>query len=80
MPDRGKSLVKFTELAKYFHQKVTVVELENGESKEEAWRRHLLSHPECATADVKIFHCPRQRSPKPEETREKSPAAAITRR
>lgn len=61
------SFNKFTEMAKYFHQQVVVVEVENGESQEEAWRRHLLSHPDSATADIKIFHYPQNSSPDPGE-------------
>jgi hypothetical protein len=35
---------------------VALVEVRSGESQEEAWRRHLLSHPWSAAAQVKIFH------------------------
>jgi hypothetical protein len=45
-----------TELVKYFYQKVVVVEVMNGESQEEAWRRHLLTKPGDAAAKIKIFH------------------------
>ena len=45
-----------TELVKYFHQKVVVVEVQNGERQEEAWRRHLITNPGDATANIKIFH------------------------
>ena len=43
-------------LSKYLHQKVVVVEVQNGESQEEAWRRHLLTNPGDDTANIKIFH------------------------
>ena len=43
-------------LMKSLHQKVAVVEVQNGESQEQAWRRHLLSNPGDATVNVKIFH------------------------
>ena len=43
-------------LGRYFHQKVVVVEVQNGERQDEAWRRHLLISPEDATANIKIFH------------------------
>lgn len=49
---------KFVELTRYYDGKVVVVEVGNGESREEAWLRHLLSHPENARAQVKIFHYP----------------------
>jgi hypothetical protein len=43
---------------------VAVVEVRNGESKEEAWRRHLSDHPESASVRIKIFNyhnsCPRK--------------------
>ncbi|MDI6853325.1 MAG: hypothetical protein QME75_06930 [Deltaproteobacteria bacterium] len=37
---------------------VVVVEVQTGESKEEAWRRYLSHHPESAGGEVKIFHYP----------------------
>ena len=33
-------------LAKYLNIMLAVVEVRNGESQEEAWRRHLADHPE----------------------------------
>jgi hypothetical protein len=60
MNSLNKSLI-----ARYFHQKVTVVEVDKGESKEEAWRRHLLKHPDSVGADIKIFHYAHKRSPQP---------------
>ena len=57
---------RYAELAKYFHSKPVVVEIKNGETREDAWRRHLLSHPENARAEVKIFHRPWKDSQKPE--------------
>jgi hypothetical protein len=59
------SFMKSPELAKYFRPKVAVVKVAPGETQEEAWRRHLLSHPESATADIKIFHSLKPGSPKP---------------
>ncbi|MGO9580637.1 MAG: hypothetical protein ACLP2P_14650 [Desulfobaccales bacterium] len=37
---------------------VAVVEVRNGESKEEAWRRYLTNQPESVGVDVKVFHYP----------------------
>lgn len=45
-------------LAQYLKISVAVVEMSNGESKEEAWRRYLFVHPESVGARVKIFHYP----------------------
>jgi hypothetical protein len=45
-------------LAKYLNIKLVVVEVSNGESQEEAWRRYLTEHPESTGVDVKIFHYP----------------------
>lgn len=52
MPDSEDQPV----LAKYLNIKLAVVEVYNGESKEEAWRRHLADHPESASVRIKIFH------------------------
>jgi hypothetical protein len=37
---------------------VAVVEVHNGESQEEAWRRYLTHHPESLGGRIKIFHYP----------------------
>jgi hypothetical protein len=37
---------------------VAVVEVVNGESQEEAWRRYLTHHPESVGVRIKIFHYP----------------------
>jgi hypothetical protein len=51
-------------LAKYLNIMLAVVEVRNGESQEEAWRRHLSDHPESASVRIKIFNyhnsCPRK--------------------
>jgi hypothetical protein len=46
-------------ITQYFQTKLVVVEVRNGESQEEAWRRHLAENPESAGAQVKIFHYPK---------------------
>jgi len=45
-------------IKQYFQMKLAVVEVKNGESQEEAWRRYLADNPEYAGAHVKIFHYP----------------------
>ena len=52
----GIKINQFTELAKYFQQETVVVLVKDGESREEAWQRHLLARPQDARADVRIFH------------------------
>jgi hypothetical protein len=37
---------------------VAVVEVHNGESQKEAWRRYLTYHPESVGVRIKIFHYP----------------------
>jgi hypothetical protein len=37
---------------------VAVVEVHNGESQEEAWRRYMTHHPESVGVRIKIFHYP----------------------
>jgi hypothetical protein len=44
--------------AQHLKISVAVVEVHNGESQEEAWRRYLSHHPESAGVKVKIFHYP----------------------
>jgi hypothetical protein len=41
---------------KYLNIKLAVVEVRNGESQEEAWRRHLTDHPEDSSVRIKIFN------------------------
>jgi hypothetical protein len=45
-------------IVKYFRTNLAVVEVQNGESQEDAWRRYLADNPEGAGAHVKIFHYP----------------------
>ena len=48
-------------LARYLNINLAVVEVCNGESQEEAWRRYLADHPEKVGVSVKIFHYPNPR-------------------
>jgi hypothetical protein len=43
-------------LAQYLKTNFAVVEVQNGESQEEAWRRYLAGNPESVGVRVKIFH------------------------
>lgn len=47
---------KTTALSKYFEAKLAVIEVNAGETQEEAWRRHLTLNPESAQAHIRIFH------------------------
>ena len=42
--------------------RVAVVEIRNGESKEEAWCRYLAEHPESVEIRIKIFNYPNPNS------------------
>ncbi len=44
---------------------VAVVEVHDGDSQEEAWRRYLTHHPESVGVLIKIFHYP---NPKRDKT------------
>jgi hypothetical protein len=44
------------EVEKYLHCRVAIVEIGQGENKEDAWARHLAGHPEDSYADIKIFN------------------------
>ena len=37
---------------------LAVVEVRVGETRDEAWRRHLSEYPESVPVDVKVFHHP----------------------
>lgn len=45
-----------TEVERYFYCQVVVIEIRPGESKEDAWFRHIVEHPEDAYADIKVFN------------------------
>jgi hypothetical protein len=45
-------------LARYLNINLAVVEVHNGESQEEAWRRYLSVHPESVEVRIRIFHYP----------------------
>jgi hypothetical protein len=45
-------------MRQYFQTKLVVVEVRQGESQEDAWRRHITENPEDAGVHVKIFHHP----------------------
>lgn len=49
---------KPTALTKYFETKLAVIEVNEGETEEEAWRRYLATHPGHAKTHIKIFHYP----------------------
>ena len=46
-------------LAQYLRKSWAVVEVDNGESQEDAWRRYLADNPESFGVRVKIFHYPK---------------------
>ncbi len=45
-----------TELERYCHCRIAIIEIRPGETKEGAWSRHLARHPEDSSAHVKIFN------------------------
>jgi hypothetical protein len=52
------SMERESVVTQYFQTKLAVVEVRNGESQEDAWRRYLADNPENAGVVVKIFHYP----------------------
>jgi hypothetical protein len=44
------------EVEKFFNCRVAIVEMGLGETKEDAWTRHLAGHPDDFYADIKIFN------------------------
>ncbi|MFW6123327.1 MAG: hypothetical protein ACOC6L_03735 [Thermodesulfobacteriota bacterium] len=49
---------KNTALGKYLETKLAVIEVKDGETQEEAWRRYLTLNPGYANTHIKIFHYP----------------------
>jgi len=47
---------KNTGLGKYLETKLAVIEVKEGETQEEAWRRYLTLNPGSANTHIKIFH------------------------
>jgi hypothetical protein len=47
-----------TTLTRLFQTDLAVIEVKNGESQEEAWKRHLATNPAIALARIKVFHYP----------------------
>lgn len=45
-------------LGKYFETKLAVIEVNDGETQEEAWRRYLSLNPGLANSRIRIFHYP----------------------
>jgi hypothetical protein len=41
---------------KFFNPRMVIIQLEEGESKEEAWFRHLRQNPHDYSVRIKIFH------------------------
>jgi hypothetical protein len=54
---------KPTALTKYFETKLAVIEVKEGETEEEAWRRYLATHPGYANTHIKIFQYPAKACP-----------------
>lgn len=52
---------KPTMVTKYFGTKLAVIEVNDGETQEEAWRRYLTLNPGGADTHIKIFHFPPQK-------------------
>lgn len=57
---------KNTALGKYLETKLAVIEVKDGETQEEAWRRYLTHNPGCANTHIKIFHYPPKTLDKPQ--------------
>jgi hypothetical protein len=45
-----------TEIERYFHCRIAIIDMRPEETKEKAWSRHLVKYPENAYADIKIFN------------------------
>lgn len=49
---------KPTALTRYPQTNWAVIEVNDGETEEEAWRRYLATNPGCANTHIKIFNYP----------------------
>jgi len=47
---------KQSAVSRFFQPKLAVVVVKNGESQEDAWRRHLAENPKNAGTRIRIFH------------------------
>jgi hypothetical protein len=45
-----------TEIERYFHCHIAIIDRRLGETKEEALSRHLLANPDDAYAAIKVFN------------------------
>lgn len=45
-----------TEVERYWRCRIAIIERRIGETKDDAWSRHLLAHPEDAYAAIKVFN------------------------
>ena len=44
------------DLGEYFNIRIAIIQLKTGETKEDAWSRHLSEHPHDSIATIKIFN------------------------
>jgi hypothetical protein len=44
------------DIREYLNIRTVIIEIRRAETKEEAWSRHLLQHPEDSVANIKVFN------------------------
>ena len=40
----------------YFNVRQVIIEVRPGETREDAWKRHMIDHPEARNANIKVFN------------------------
>jgi len=40
----------------YFNVRQVIIEVQPGETREDAWKRHVIDHPEARSANIKVFN------------------------
>jgi hypothetical protein len=43
----------------YFNVRQVIIEVRPGETREDAWKRHVIDHPEARNANIKVFNLPK---------------------
>jgi hypothetical protein len=52
----GDSLKPQSEVMKYFDYRIAIIQVQAGESNDEAWQRHLTKTPKDMNATIRVFN------------------------
>ena len=51
-----KEGVWLSRIKAYFNVRQVIIEVRPGETPEDAWKRHVIDHPEARSANIKVFN------------------------